>query len=81
MSRLILSLTLAFSLLGGQTLSLPALPSGGQKPSVLGWVTVSGTQFLEGSSKPLLLHGINAANKSPDQGYVGDLSPNDYASI
>jgi endoglycosylceramidase len=38
-------------------------------------------QFLDGSSKPLLLHGINVANKSPEKGYVGDLSPIDYASI
>jgi hypothetical protein len=38
-------------------------------------------QFLNASGKPLLLHGINVANRSPEEGYVGDLTPDDYASI
>jgi endoglycosylceramidase len=42
---------------------------------------VSGTQFLDASGKPLLLHGINVVNKSKDQGYVGDLSSADFAAI
>jgi endoglycosylceramidase len=38
-------------------------------------------QFLDASGKPLLLHGINVANKSPEERYVGDFTPDDYAAI
>lgn len=49
--------------------------------SASGYVTASGTQFVDGKGNPLLLHGINVANKSRDQGYVGDLTATDYATI
>jgi len=46
-----------------------------------GWVEVSGMRLLDASGKPLLLHGINVANKSPQEGYVGDIGPSDFATI
>lgn len=81
MTRLILTLTLAFGLLCGQAFAPPAPPSATHAPRALGWVTVSGTHFLDASGKPLLLHGLNVANKSPQDGYVGDLTPRDFAAI
>jgi len=81
MTRLIPALTLALSLLGGQALVPPAPPTATHKPRASGSVTVSGMQFLDASGKPLLLHGINVANKSPEEGYVGDLTPGDFVTI
>jgi endoglycosylceramidase len=81
MARLILILALALSLPCGQELTLQARPRPSAKTRAARFVTVSGTHFLDGSGKPLLLHGINVANKSRDQGYVGDLAPGDFAAI
>jgi endoglycosylceramidase len=78
---LTLTLTLALSFLGGQAWAVSSPQTAAAKRRALGWVTVSGTQFLDASGKPLLLHGINVANKSAEEGYVGDLTPNDYAAI
>jgi len=74
-------MVLALSLLGGEALASPQPATAGQKPPAPGWVTVSGTQFLDASGKPLLLHGLNVATKSPESGYVGDLTASDYAAI
>jgi endoglycosylceramidase len=42
---------------------------------------VSGTQFLDGAGKPLLLHGINVVNKSNAKGYTEGIGPADFAAI
>ena len=55
----------------------PASAAGG----VPGRVTVSGTQFLDGAGKPLLLHGINVVNKSKTEGYTGGIERADFAAI
>jgi endoglycosylceramidase len=81
MARLILTFTLALSFLCAQALAPAAPPPAAGKPGELGWVTASGTQFLDASAKPLILHGLNVANKSPQEGYVGDLTPKDFAAI
>ena len=81
MARLILTLTLALSLLCRQAIAPPAPPTASHQPRASGLVTVLGMHFLDPSGKPLLLHGINVANKSPEEGYVGDLTPDDYAAI
>ena len=81
MARLILILTLVLSLHFGQEPVLEARPHSKANTSVSRFVTVSGRRFLDGRGRPLLLHGINVANKSRDQGYVGDLTPNDFATI
>ncbi|MGO8815375.1 MAG: glycoside hydrolase family 5 protein [Terriglobia bacterium] len=73
--------TFALIFLCAQAVVPAASASGSTKPGELGWVTASGTQFLDASGKPLLLHGLNVANKSPKQGYVGDLAPKDFAAI
>lgn len=80
-ARAILTLALAFSLPCGQESSLQARLHSKAKTRASGFVTVSGMHFLDGSGKPLLLHGINVANKSRDQGYVGNLTPSDFAAI
>lgn len=77
----IVTFTVALSFLCAEGL-VPAAPRPAEsKPGELGWVTASGTQFLDPSGKPLLLHGLNVASKSPDAGYVGDLKPDDFATI
>ncbi|MBZ5563404.1 MAG: glycoside hydrolase family 5 protein, partial [Acidobacteriia bacterium] len=81
MARLILILTLVLSLHFGQESVLEARPHSKANTSVSRFVTVSGRRFLDGRGRPLLLHGINVANKARDQGYVGDLTPNDFAAI
>ena len=81
MTRLIVTFTLALSFLCAQALGPAAPPPAAGKPGELGWVTASGTQFLDASGKLLLLHGLNVANKSPEEGYVGDLTPKDFATI
>jgi endoglycosylceramidase len=45
------------------------------------FVSASGIEFLDGKGKPLLLHGINIANKSREDGYIGNLTRNDFAMI
>ena len=81
MARRILILGLLLSLHFGQGAALKARlrPSSPTRSS--GFVRVSGMRFLDGSGKPLMLHGINVANKSRDQGYVGDFALNDFATI
>jgi len=61
-------------------------PSAAPRPvpavgGVPGRVTVSGTQFLDGAGKPLLLHGINVVNKSKAEGYTGGIERADFAAI
>jgi endoglycosylceramidase len=46
-----------------------------------GFVTVAGTQFLDGAGKPLLLHGINVVNKSQAEGYTKNIEQSDFAAI
>ncbi len=46
-----------------------------------GFVTVSGTQFLDTAGKPLILHGMNVVNKNKDEGYIGDLGPAGFTAI
>ena len=55
----------------------PASAVGGMS----GMVTVSGTQFLDGTGEPLLLHGINVVNKSKTKGYTEGIEPADFAAI
>ncbi len=81
MNRAVLILTLALNLPFGQAATVPARPHPGPTTRFSGFVRVSGRQFLDASGKPLLLHGINVANKSKEQGYVGDLAPSDFAAI
>jgi endoglycosylceramidase len=81
MARFFIIVTVLLSLLLGVGLTFRAQPSPSAKAHASGFVTVSGRRFLDGSGKPLLLHGINVANKSPEQGYVGDLTPEDFATI
>lgn len=80
MTRLVLTVTLAVTLLCGMAWAPPLPVAAGQKPQGLRWVTVSGMQFVDGPGK-LLLHGINVSNKSPQEGYVGKLNSDDYAAI
>lgn len=46
-----------------------------------GFVTVSGSQFLDNANRPLLLHGINVVNKSKAEGYTKDIEQSDFAAI
>ena len=46
-----------------------------------GFVTASGTQFIDGGGKPLILHGVNVENKVKAQGYIGDLGTPDFVAI
>ena len=50
-------------------------------PRQPGFVTASGTRFLDANGKPLLLHGIAIANKSPQEGYTGGIERADFAAI
>lgn len=54
----------------------PASSSGSR-----GFVTVSGTEFLDGDNKPLLLHGINVINKSKSDGYTKGIEQSDFRTI
>jgi endoglycosylceramidase len=46
-----------------------------------GYVTTAGTQFLDPAGRPLILHGVNVVCKSREEGYVGDITPADFALI
>jgi endoglycosylceramidase len=54
---------------------------GVSQPAAGGLVTVSGTRFLDGTGKPLLLHGINIINKNPAEGYTARIEQSDFAAI
>ena len=54
---------------------------GVSQPGAGGLVTVSGTRFLDGTGKPLLLHGINIINKNPAEGYTARIEQSDFAAI
>ncbi|MEW5980440.1 MAG: cellulase family glycosylhydrolase, partial [Acidobacteriota bacterium] len=81
MIRLVVSLAISLSLLWGQESALQRRRNGSTATPAAGFVRVSGSRFLDGAGKPLLLHGINVANKSPKEGYVGGLSQSDFATI
>lgn len=51
------------------------------RPEKAGFVSVAGTNFLDGAGRPLLLHGVNVVEKSKASGYMGDLTPSDFAAI
>ncbi|MCX6914590.1 MAG: cellulase family glycosylhydrolase [Verrucomicrobia bacterium] len=81
--------SLAFLMLGLAlitSLQLGCRPSAVPRPAsaaggIPGRVTASGTQFLDGAGKPLLLHGINVVNKSKAEGYTGGIERADFAAI
>ncbi|MGO8791490.1 MAG: glycoside hydrolase family 5 protein [Terriglobia bacterium] len=79
--RMILTCTFTLSLLCGEAFAPPSRTKTAHQSRTLGWVRVSKTQFLDASGKPLLLHGMNVAAKSPEEGYVGNLTPDDFAAI
>lgn len=58
-----------------------SIPHPGKSRLNHGRVTVSGTQFLDGAGKPLLLHGINVINKSKAEGYTRNIERSDFADI
>jgi endoglycosylceramidase len=79
------SLTLTALILGGMVgcLARTATPASefAESPTASGPVTVAGRQFLDAAGKPMILHGINVVNKSKAEGYIGDLSADDFATI
>ena len=81
MARLFLILALVLCSAGGRGTARSAPDPASDRPSTTGWVKVSGTRFLDASGQPLLLHGINIASKSRQDGYVGDYAAADYAVI
>jgi endoglycosylceramidase len=69
---------MAVALAGCQGVGVSKPPAGGKGRGV---VTVSGTDFLDGAGKPLLLHGINIINKNQPEGYTARIEQPDFAAI
>jgi len=46
-----------------------------------GFVRTSGTHFTGPNGSPLILHGVNVANKNPKEGYLGDFGESDLDLI
>ena len=73
------ALALMASLISGCREGTASRPAGaGDAP---GMVTVSGTRFLDGAGKPVLLHGINIINKNQAEGYTARIEAPDFAAI
>ncbi len=81
MPRPILISVFLLCLQWGQGLTFQARPQRSGRTRASGFLAVSGMRFLDGRRRPLVLHGINVADKTRDYGYVGDLTPNDFAAI
>ena len=64
---------------GCGTSNAPRTASGAK--DVRGWVSASKTQFLDGTGKPILLHGLNIINKSQAEGYTAGIVRTDFAAI
>lgn len=82
----VVSLTLGGLLLGMVAVSggQPALSTPQRAPARVagaGFVTAAGRQFLDAAGKPVIFQGINVVQKSKAQGYVGDISAADFATI
>lgn len=74
-------LALAF-LIGWQACHGVGAPPEILKPSNgSGFVSVSGTQFIDSAKHPLWLHGINIINKSKAEGYTKGIEQSDLKTI
>jgi endoglycosylceramidase len=69
---------MAVALAGCQGVGVNKDATGG---AARGMVTVSGTRFLDGAGRPVLLHGINIINKSQAEGYTARIEQADFAAI
>jgi len=76
------SLLILLSLLAGCS---PMASASSHQPlsakNSIGFITVSGTTFLDPYNHPIIFHGINICNKSQRQGYTDNISSGDFALI